>query len=90
VGQCNACFGVWPSGDLIKFFHADWHTAKWQVDIGASCCGIRTIAIKVTKSVEVARLDRSVRRIKFFDGGAFARTESFNERTCITLPRLRG
>jgi hypothetical protein len=75
---------------LIKFFHTDGYTAKWQVDIGGSCCGISTIAIEVTKRVEVARLNRSVRRIKFFDRGAFARTESLNKRTRITLPSLWG
>jgi hypothetical protein len=75
---------------LIKFFDADGYTTKWQVDICGSCCGISPIAIKVTKSIEVARLNSGVRRIKFFDRGAFARTESLDKRTRIALPSLRG
>jgi hypothetical protein len=75
---------------LIKFFHADGYTTKWQVDICGSCCGISPIAIKVTKSIEVARLNSGVRRIKFFDRGALARAESFDERTRVTLPSVGG
>jgi hypothetical protein len=75
---------------LIKFFDADGYTTKWQVDICGSCRRIGPILIKVSKSIEIACLNSGVRRIKFFDRGALARTESLDKRTRIALPSLRG
>jgi uncharacterized membrane protein len=86
VCESDACFGVGPTCDLIKFLDSNRDTSEGQVDIGISRRGVGSIAIKMTKGVEVACLDSGVRRIKFFNGGAFASAEGVNERARIALP----
>jgi hypothetical protein len=68
ISEWNRRVSVGPTVDLIELFDTDRNTAKGFAEICLHRGPFRLLTGCVTESVERARVNRVVRRLKFFTG----------------------
>jgi hypothetical protein len=78
--------GSGPTLDIVELLDADRHAAERQRDISATSGLHGLFAWCVTERVELAGVDRVVRRLQLFGGGPFAGAEGIDQRTRVTEP----